>query len=197
MTILELQDIILLIFKVILIAINLGEQGIFYNIKRLLRVATVTALIYIGQPITLIIASAITIFSIKINKQRKLILNDIKNDFGSEKYKELQPFLKKNSLKIDNILDNIKRDIIRRTEMQLSIFILAMFLIGLCISPFFGAIFTLCTYLASAVLKSTLKAVLEQPYTKINLLNNIELELRIGNISTVNKMFKISNSNEL
>lgn len=193
----ELQDIILLIFKVILIAINLGEQGIFYNIKRLLRVATVTALIYIGQPITLIIASAITIFSIKINKQRKLILNDIKNDFGSEKYKELQPFLKKNSLKIDNILDNIKRDIIRRTEMQLSIFILAMFLIGLCISPFFGAIFTLCTYLASAVLKSTLKAVLEQPYTKINLLNNIELELRIGNISTVNKMFKISNSNEL
>lgn len=194
---LELQDIILLIFKVILIAINLGEQGIFYNIKRLLRVATVTALIYIGQPITLIIASAITIFSIKINKQRKLILNDIKNDFGSEKYKELQPFLKKNSLKIDNILDNIKRDIIRRTEMQLSIFILAMFLIGLCISPFFGAIFTLCTYLASAVLKSTLKAVLEQPYTKINLLNNIELELRIGNISTVNKMFKISNSNEL
>ena len=197
MTILELQDIILLIFKVILIAINLGEQGIFYNIKRLLRVATVTALIYIGQPITLIIASTITIFSIKINKQRKLILNDIKNDFGSEKYKELQPFLKKNSLKIDNILDNIKRDIIRRTEMQLSIFILAMFLIGLCISPFFGAIFTLCTYLASAVLKSTLKAVLEQPYTKINLLNNIELELRIGNISTVNKMFKISNSNEL
>lgn len=193
----ELQDIILLIFKVILIAINLGEQGIFYNIKRLLRVATVTALIYIGQPITLIIASTITIFSIKINKQRKLILNDIKNDFGSEKYKELQPFLKKNSLKIDNILDNIKRDIIRRTEMQLSIFILAMFLIGLCISPFFGAIFTLCTYLASAVLKSTLKAVLEQPYTKINLLNNIELELRIGNISTVNKMFKISNSNEL
>lgn len=193
----ELQDIILLIFKVILIAINLGEQGIFYNIKRLLRVATVTALIYIGQPITLIIASAITIFSIKINKQRKLILNDIKNDFGSEKYKELQPFLKKNSLKIDNILDNIKRDIIRRTEMQLSIFILAMFLVGLCISPFFGAIFTLCTYLASAVLKSTLKAVLEQPYTKINLLNNIELELRIGNISTVNKMFKISNSNEL
>lgn len=193
----ELQDIILLIFKVILIAINLGEQGIFYNIKRLLRVATVTALIYIGQPITLIIASAITIFSIKINKQRKLILNDIKNDFGSEKYKELQPFLKKNSLKIDNILDNIKRDIIRRTEMQLSIFILAMFLIGLCISPFFGAIFTLCTYLASAVLKSTLKAVLEQPYTKINLLNNIELELRIGNVSTVNKMFKISNSNEL
>lgn len=197
MTILELQDIILLIFKVILIAINLGEQGIFYNIKRLLRVATVTALIYIGQPITLIIASAITIFSIKINKQRKLILNDIKNDFGSEKYKELQPFLKKNSLKIDNILDNIKRDIIRRTEMQLSIFILAMFLVGLCISPFFGAIFTLCTYLASAVLKSTLKAVLEQPYTKINLLNNIELELRIGNVSTVNKMFKISNSNEL
>lgn len=193
----ELQDIILLIFKVTLIAINLGEQGIFYNIKRLLRVATVTALIYIGQPITLIIASTITIFSIKINKQRKLILNDIKNDFGSEKYKELQPFLKKNSLKIDNILDNIKRDIIRRTEMQLSIFILAMFLIGLCISPFFGAIFTLCTYLASAVLKSTLKAVLEQPYTKINLLNNIELELRIGNISTVNKMFKISNSNEL
>lgn len=193
----ELQDIILLIFKVTLIAINLGEQGIFYNIKRLLRVATVTALIYIGQPITLIIASAITIFSIKINKQRKLILNDIKNDFGSEKYKELQPFLKKNSLKIDNILDNIKRDIIRRTEMQLSIFILAMFLIGLCISPFFGAIFTLCTYLASAVLKSTLKAVLEQPYTKINLLNNIELELRIGNVSTVNKMFKISNSNEL
>lgn len=193
----ELQDIILLIFKVILIAINLGEQGIFYNIKRLLRVATVTALIYIGQPITLIIASTITIFSIKINKQRKLILNDIKNDFGSEKYKELQPFLKKNSLKIDNILDNIKRDIIRRTEMQLSIFILAMFLVGLCISPFFGAIFTLCTYLASAVLKSTLKAVLEQPYTKINLLNNIELELRIGNISTVNKMFKISNSNEL
>lgn len=193
----ELQDIILLIFKVILIAINLGEQGIFYNIKRLLRVATVTALIYIGQPITLIIASAITIFSIKINKQRKLILNDIKNDFGSEKYKELQPFLKKNSLKIDNILDNIKRDIIRRTEMQLSIFILAMFLVGLCISPFFGAIFTLCTYLASAVLKSTLKAVLEQPYTKINLLNNIELELRIGNVSTVNKMFKISNSNEL
>lgn len=193
----ELQDIILLIFKVILIAINLGEQGIFYNIKRLLRVATVTALIYIGQPITLIIASTITIFSIKINKQRKLILNDIKNDFGSEKYKELQPFLKKNSLKIDNILDNIKRDIIRRTEMQLSIFILAMFLIGLCISPFFGAIFTLCTYLASAVLKSTLKAVLEQPYTKINLLNNIELELRIGNVSTVNKMFKISNSNEL
>lgn len=197
MTILELQDIILLIFKVILIAINLGEQGIFYNIKRLLRVATVTALIYIGQPITLIIASAITIFSIKINKQRKLILNDIKNDFGSEKYKELQPFLKKNSLKIDNILDNIKRDIIRRTEMQLSIFILAMFLVGLCISPFFGAIFTVCTYLASAVLKSTLKAVLEQPYTKINLLNNIELELRIGNVSTVNKMFKISNSNEL
>lgn len=193
----ELQDIILLIFKVTLIAINLGEQGIFYNIKRLLRVATVTALIYIGQPITLIIASTITIFSIKINKQRKLILNDIKNDFGSEKYKELQPFLKKNSLKIDNILDNIKRDIIRRTEMQLSIFILAMFLIGLCISPFFGAIFTLCTYLASAVLKSTLKAVLEQPYTKINLLNNIELELRIGNVSTVNKMFKISNSNEL
>lgn len=193
----ELQDIILLIFKVILIAINLGEQGIFYNIKRLLRVATVTALIYIGQPITLIIASAITIFSIKINKQRKLILNDIKNDFGSEKYKELQPFLKKNSLKIDNILDNIKRDIIRRTEMQLSIFILAMFLVGLCISPFFGAIFTVCTYLASAVLKSTLKAVLEQPYTKINLLNNIELELRIGNVSTVNKMFKISNSNEL
>lgn len=193
----ELQDIILLIFKVILIAINLGEQGIFYNIKRLLRVATVTALIYIGQPITLIIASTITIFSIKINKQRKLILNDIKNDFGSEKYKELQPFLKKNSLKIDNILDNIKRDIIRRTEMQLSIFILAMFLVGLCISPFFGAIFTLCTYLASAVLKSTLKAVLEQPYTKINLLNNIELELRIGNVSTVNKMFKISNSNEL
>lgn len=193
----ELQDIILLIFKVILIAINLGEQGIFYNIKRLLRVATVTALIYIGQPITLIIASTITIFSIKINKQRKLILNDIKNDFGSEKYKELQPFLKKNSLKIDNILDNIKRDIIRRTEMQLSIFILAMFLVGLCISPFFGAIFTVCTYLASAVLKSTLKAVLEQPYTKINLLNNIELELRIGNVSTVNKMFKISNSNEL
>lgn len=193
----DIKNITLIIFKFTIIALNLCRKGDFYNSKNFIKFFTITILTYIGTPITLTISLVMTIFNLKNNRKRKSILNEIKNDFGSDKYKELYLFIEKYSLNKDNLVDVIKADILRKVEIQLSILILSMCFLGLCISPLVGAILTLCTYLIAVLLKATLKLVLNKPYTNISLLNNIELELRTGNISSIRRTFKISNTTKL
>lgn len=185
-----LSNSITTIYKLLLIIVNIICQDNIYNQKGLIIMSLVTILTYIGTPMTLIIASIITAFRIIKYKKRKLILEDIRNDFGANKYKELNYFIEKNSIDKENILEIIKKDIIHKTEIQLSIFILAMCLLGLFISPFIAAIVTLGAYLASTIIKAVLKSALNNINSKTTLYNNLELELRIGNISSVKRTFR-------
>lgn len=181
-------SILLIILKIFLIIVNISQENLIYNKKGMNRLLIVTILLALGNTIYIIPASILTIITMKETFKRKKIIKDIKLTVDNTRYTNIQSFVQHHNIDMKALIDILKKHSLKKSEINSSIIILSSCAFGLLFSPIVSMVLVIVSYLLSTITKGFVSVSLDKPYVHKQLIDNLELELRVGNEKYINQI---------